>query len=87
MIQLLIERFFSPNPKLFKIISILSAILWCIAQGTLWVDNRIDLSAINDGWRALLDDVCVSTVSIIMASQFTTKNKSLQSETEKILNK
>lgn len=83
----LIQRFFSPNPKIFNLIILIAGILWCIAQGLLWIDNRLDILWINDGFRALFDDICVSTLSIIFSSQFTTTNKSLQHDADKLLNK
>lgn len=86
-IQLLIERFISPNPKLFKILAIVSGLLAGLMQLIFWTDHYFSFPWMTDAWRGLFNDIEFTSFGIFTASQLTTNKRYLQVETEDALNK
>lgn len=86
-IQLLIERFISPNPKLFKILGLMSGLLAGIVQMIFWLDHYFIFQWLNTAFEGVLNDIEFTSLGIFTTSQLTTKKRSLQAETEEALTK
>lgn len=86
-IQLLIERFVSPNPKLFKILALISGLSAGIIQLIFWLDHYLIFAWLSEAWQGILNDTEFTCFGVFTASQLTTNKRYLQSETEDALTK
>ena len=84
---LLIERFRSENPKLFKIFAWVSGLTAIIIQCIFWTDSYFLFPWLTESWQGILNDIEFTAAGIYGTSQLTTKKKHLQVETEELLNK
>ncbi len=86
-VQIMLNRVFSKNPKLFSILSWIAGLIALIGQIALIVDNRIEEVYFTEGLRGLLNDTVLTCIGIFTTANLTTSNKNLQQETDKLLEK
>lgn len=85
LILILIQRYASKSPKLFRIITWAAVLTIVIAKALLVIEARIDLKWIDEGFIGLLNDAMFLAIGIAIPSGLTTDNKGIQSETDKLL--
>jgi len=86
VIFMLIERYVSPSPKLFKIITWCAVLVILITQFIMWIDNKIPISFVTDQVNELLNDAKLFCIGLALSSGATTSDKGLQKVTSVILN-
>lgn len=76
-LSVIIDRLKSENPQFFNVILYIAMALFALSQAALFADNHLEY--LHPPVRALLDDVCTSSLTAALIAQLTKKPKDASS--------